>query len=71
MAHLVIRLAAIATYPLRIFKETTNSQSILNNEETIIKAFIKASLVALFAASTGCASITTDNHKLLTVNATG
>jgi hypothetical protein len=64
-------LAAIATYPLRIFKETTNSQSILNNEETIMKIFIKASLVALFVASTGCASITTGNHQLLTVNATG
>jgi hypothetical protein len=39
LAHMVIRLAAIATYLIGPFKETTNSQSILNNEETIMKNF--------------------------------
>ena len=41
---MVSLLAAIATYGLRILKDTTNSQSILNSEETIMSDSIKSVL---------------------------
>ena len=75
MAHFASLLAEMVTYRITPLKDTTSSQNMLTSEEKIMNALRKASLVgslvAACAISTGCASITTGNHQLVTVHATG